>query len=179
MLKKLLLALIISGCHLVALAQSTCFPDTCQSPLLSSTMAETGNGKLLDEADGFAAQLIVLIQAGDTEALRKLLDENPHLATARIRKTQPWGVKEVYSVLHIVTEKPGKKPNSPQSGRPTTTTSPPLTHSSILARTLTLTEAAAIPARKKTRLRRLCIRPLSGADWPLLVVSWSAVLTRL
>jgi uncharacterized protein len=58
----------------------------------------------LDDPDAVA--VVEAIQAGDTNTLRRLLDENPELATATVGSEE-----EARSLLHIATDWPGNFPN--------------------------------------------------------------------
>lgn len=59
--------------------------------------------------DPVAVAVVAATQAGDLEALRRLLAEHPWLATARLGDDDPQGMSR--SLLHVVTDWPGHFPN--------------------------------------------------------------------
>jgi hypothetical protein len=62
--------------------------------------------------DPLAEAVVAAIHAGDTEALRRLLDEHPGLASARLGAAcggDDQGMTR--SLLHVATEWPGHFPN--------------------------------------------------------------------
>jgi len=64
---------------------------------------------IVDPEDPLAAAVTQAIQTGDLEGLRRLLDTNPGLATARVGHDRPGG--ETRSLLHVATDWPGHFPN--------------------------------------------------------------------
>jgi ankyrin repeat protein len=67
---------------------------------------------LLPDSDPRAAALVVAIRAGDLEALRKQLREDPALARSQIRKRCGLLREEQRSLLHIATDWPGNFPSA-------------------------------------------------------------------
>lgn len=65
----------------------------------------------IDTADPLAVAVVDAIHAGDMPALKKLLAENPNLATARLGDDKADGMSR--SVLHVATDWPGHFPNGP------------------------------------------------------------------
>jgi uncharacterized protein len=63
----------------------------------------------IDPSDPLATAVVEAVRAGDLEALRRLLDGHPGLATARIGDDRPGG--ETRSLLHVATDWPGHFPN--------------------------------------------------------------------
>ena len=59
--------------------------------------------------DPLAVAVVEAIQTGDLPALRRLLQENPGLATARLGDDDPDGVSR--TLLHVATDWPGHFPN--------------------------------------------------------------------
>ena len=57
-----------------------------------------------DETIAAVAAVVAAIRGGDLEALRRLIDERPDLATARVNGR---------TALHVVTDWPGYYPNGP------------------------------------------------------------------
>lgn len=53
------------------------------------------------------------IHAGDVDALRRLLADDPELATARLGDDDPEGMSR--SLLHVATDWPGHFPNGPET----------------------------------------------------------------
>jgi uncharacterized protein len=64
---------------------------------------------IVDPEDPLATVVTQAIQTGDLEGLRRLLDANPGLATARLGHDRPGG--ETRSLLHVATDWPGHFPN--------------------------------------------------------------------
>lgn len=65
--------------------------------------------RFLAPTDPLARDAIGAIQAGDVAALERLLVEHPDLASARIGSDGPRG--EARTLLHLVTDWPGHRPN--------------------------------------------------------------------
>jgi hypothetical protein len=65
----------------------------------------------IDPEEPLARAAVEAIQAGDLEGLRRLLDEHPGLATARIGDDRPGGTTR--SLLHVATDWPGHFPGGP------------------------------------------------------------------
>ena len=63
---------------------------------------------IVDPEDPLATAVTQAIQAGDLDGLRRLLDANPGLATARVGHDRPGG--ETRSLLHVATDWPGHYP---------------------------------------------------------------------
>ena len=63
----------------------------------------------IDPEEPLARAAVEAIHAGDLEGLRRLLDEHPGLATARIGGDRPGGTTR--SLLHVATDWPGHFPN--------------------------------------------------------------------
>lgn len=78
-------------------------------------MEETGEWTLFDPADEHAVKATALIHSGQSDALRQLLSEHPNLATARIGRMAYYGCLEARSLLHILAEAPGRRPNPAQT----------------------------------------------------------------
>ena len=64
---------------------------------------------IIDPSDPLATAVTGAIHTGDVEGLRRLLDDHPGLATARLGDDQPGG--ETRSLLHVATDWPGHFPN--------------------------------------------------------------------
>jgi len=73
-------------------------------------MSEQQASKWIPEDDPVAAELRVAVRAGDVEAIRRLLRNDPALATARL-VGRDGGTG---TALHLVTDWPGYFPNGPQ-----------------------------------------------------------------
>jgi ankyrin repeat protein len=73
-------------------------------------MSEQETGQWIPDDDQVAAELRLAVHAGDVESVRRLLRNDPALATARL------GSKDSGSAtpLHLVTDWPGYFPNGPQ-----------------------------------------------------------------
>ena len=65
----------------------------------------------IDPEEPLARATVEAIHAGDLEGLRRLLDEHPGLATARIGGNRPGGTTR--SLLHVATDWPGHFPGGP------------------------------------------------------------------
>jgi uncharacterized protein len=63
----------------------------------------------IDTEDPLAVAAVDAIHAGDLETLKRLLDENPGLATVRLGDDDPDGMSR--TLLHVVTDWPGHFPN--------------------------------------------------------------------
>ena len=63
----------------------------------------------IDTGDRLAVAVVAAIQAGEVDTLRKLLADNPGLATARIGDDHPEGRSR--TLLHVVTDWPGHFPH--------------------------------------------------------------------
>ena len=63
----------------------------------------------IDTGDPLAIAVSEAIRSGDLEALERLLDANPGLATARLGDDDPGGMSR--TLLHVVTDWPGHFPN--------------------------------------------------------------------
>lgn len=63
----------------------------------------------IDTEDPLAVAVVGAIQTGDLPTLRRLLDENPGLATARLGDDDPDGMSR--TLLHVATDWPGHFPN--------------------------------------------------------------------
>ena len=61
--------------------------------------------------DPLAVAALEAIHAGEVETLKRLLRENPDLATARLGDDDPDGMSR--TLLHVVTDWPGHFPNGP------------------------------------------------------------------
>ena len=61
--------------------------------------------------DPLAVAAVEAIHAGEVETLKRLLRENPDLATARLGDDDPDGMSR--TLLHVVTDWPGHFPNGP------------------------------------------------------------------
>ena len=64
---------------------------------------------IVDPEDPLAIAVTQAIRTGDLEGLRRLLEANPGLATARLGHDRPGG--ETRSLLHVATDWPGHFPN--------------------------------------------------------------------
>jgi uncharacterized protein len=64
---------------------------------------------IVDPEDPLAVAVSQAIRTGDLEGLRRLLEANPGLATARLGHDRPGG--ETRSLLHVATDWPGHFPN--------------------------------------------------------------------
>ena len=64
---------------------------------------------ILDTEEPLAIAVVQAIQTGDLAALRRLLYENPGLATARLGDDDPEGMSR--TLLHVATDWPGHFPN--------------------------------------------------------------------
>lgn len=64
-------------------------------------------------SEPLAVAVVAAIHTGNLEALKRLLDENPGLATARLGDEGPGGMSR--SLLHVVTDWPGHFSNGAQS----------------------------------------------------------------
>jgi hypothetical protein len=75
-------------------------------------VADTGDLLVLDTEDSLAVAAVEAIHAGDVAALRRLLAEQPRLATARLGDYdgRPDGGMS-RTLLHVVTDWPGHYPN--------------------------------------------------------------------
>src|SRR5215469_2055952 len=73
-------------------------------------MSEQQASKWLPEDDPVAAELRVAVRAGEVEAIRRLLRNDPALATARLVGRRGG----TGTCLHLVTDWPGYFPNGPQ-----------------------------------------------------------------
>src|SRR5215470_6535433 len=73
-------------------------------------MSEQETGNWIPDGDPVAAELRLAVHAGDVEAIQRLLQDDPALATARL------GSKDsgTTTPLHLVTDWPGYFPNGPQ-----------------------------------------------------------------
>ena len=73
-------------------------------------MSEQETGKPIPGGDPVAVELRLAVHAGDVEAIQRLLQNDPALATARL------GSKDsgTTTPLHLVTDWPGYFPNGPQ-----------------------------------------------------------------
>jgi uncharacterized protein len=65
----------------------------------------------IDPEEPLARATVEAIHVGDLEGLRRLLDEHPGLATARIGDDRPGGTTR--SLLHVATDWPGHFPGGP------------------------------------------------------------------
>jgi uncharacterized protein len=63
----------------------------------------------IDTRDPLAVAVVEAIHSGDVETLKRLLRENPGLATARLGDDDPEGMSR--TLLHVVTDWPGHFPN--------------------------------------------------------------------
>jgi uncharacterized protein len=63
----------------------------------------------IDTRDPLAVAVVEAIHSGDVETLKRLLRENPGLATARLGDDDPEGMSR--TLLHVATEWPGHFPN--------------------------------------------------------------------
>jgi hypothetical protein len=63
----------------------------------------------IDTEDPLAVAIVGAIQTGDLPTLRRLLDENPGLARARLGDDDPDGMSR--TLLHVATDWPGHFPN--------------------------------------------------------------------
>jgi uncharacterized protein len=62
----------------------------------------------IDSEDPLAVAVVAAIHAGDLDTLKRLLEENPWLATARFGDDDPEGMSR--TLLHVVTDWPGHFP---------------------------------------------------------------------
>jgi uncharacterized protein len=67
----------------------------------------------IDTEDPLAVAVVDMIHQGAVTALRRLLKENPELATARLGDDDPEGMSR--TLLHVVTDWPGHFPNGPET----------------------------------------------------------------
>jgi uncharacterized protein len=65
----------------------------------------------IETEDPLAVAVVGAIQTGDLPTLKRLLDENPGLATARLSDDDPDGMSR--TLLHVATDWPGHFPNGP------------------------------------------------------------------
>jgi uncharacterized protein len=65
----------------------------------------------IDPEDPLAVAVVEAIRTGDLEGLRRLLEDHPGLATARIGDDGPGGTTR--SLLHVATDWPGHVPGGP------------------------------------------------------------------
>ena len=67
--------------------------------------------------DPLALAVVAAIQNGDVETLKRLLEENPGLATARVVRTASGGAsaKTSRTLLHVATDWPGHLPNGAET----------------------------------------------------------------
>lgn len=65
--------------------------------------------RTIDTEDPLAVAVVAAIQQGDLSRLKRLLGENPELATARLGDDDPSGASR--SLLHVATDWPGHFPN--------------------------------------------------------------------
>ena len=74
----------------------------------------TGREQTIDTEDPLAREAVAAIHAGDVDAMRRLLQEQPGLGTARLgnpsRGCDPGMTR---SLLHVLTDWPGHYPNGP------------------------------------------------------------------
>jgi len=63
----------------------------------------------IDTAEPLAVAVVRAIQTGDLATLKRLLDSNPGLATARLGDADPEGMSR--TLMHVVTDWPGRFPN--------------------------------------------------------------------
>ncbi|MFB6857211.1 ankyrin repeat domain-containing protein [Streptomyces sp. NPDC001939] len=68
----------------------------------------------IDSQDPLAVTVTRAIRQGDVPALRRLLAENPGLASAKIAETAHPDCSGIRTLLHIATDWPGHFPNGPQ-----------------------------------------------------------------
>ena len=73
-------------------------------------MSEQQASKWIPEGDQIAAELRLAVHAGDVEAIRRLLRDDPELATARLLGRRGG----TSTPLHLVTDWPGYFPHGPQ-----------------------------------------------------------------
>ena len=77
---------------------------------MMATMSEQGPGKAIPSDSQVAIELVVAVHAGDTGTVRRLLRDDPALASARLTgKDGGSGTP-----LHLVTDWPGYFPNGPE-----------------------------------------------------------------
>jgi hypothetical protein len=69
----------------------------------------------IDTEDPLAVAVVQAIHTGDLATLKRLLVENPGLATARLGDDDPQGMSR--SLLHVATDWPGHFPNGAASVR--------------------------------------------------------------
>ncbi len=65
--------------------------------------------RYIDTKDSLAVAVIQAIHSGDVPTLKRLLVENPGLATARLKDDHPCGMSR--TLLHVATDWPGHFPN--------------------------------------------------------------------
>src|SRR5215472_19042129 len=73
-------------------------------------MSEQETGRSIPEDDQVAIELVSAIRVGDIEAIRRLLQDDPALVTARLVANRGG----TSTPLHLVTGWPGCFPNGPQ-----------------------------------------------------------------
>lgn len=66
---------------------------------------------ILEPEGSLALSVVETIQRGDVEGLKRMLVEQPGLATARVGDPGPYEVCPSRTLLHIATDWPGKYPN--------------------------------------------------------------------
>ena len=76
-------------------------------------MSEQETGRWIPDGDPVAAELRLAVHAGDVEAIQRLLQNDPALATARLGSRD----SGTTTPLHLVTDWPGYFPNGPQIAR--------------------------------------------------------------
>src|SRR5260370_35039155 len=90
---------------------------------MMGTMSEQQTGKRIPGDDHVAVQLRLAVHGGDVEAIRRLLQDDPALASAR-----PVGKDDSSTTpLHLVTAWPACFPGGPQTVRRVVCRAPPPT----------------------------------------------------
>ena len=71
----------------------------------------------MKQDDSLAVSVVQAIQTGDIPSLKRLLDDNPGLAKATIieKDNEDTGCKITRTLLHVVTDWPGRFPNSAET----------------------------------------------------------------
>lgn len=76
-------------------------------------MSDHEHGKLIPGDDPVSIQLHLAVRSGDADAIRRMLQADPALATARLGSQE----SGTGTPLHLVTDWPGYFPNGPQIAR--------------------------------------------------------------
>src|SRR5260370_10720837 len=87
---------------------------------MMGTMSEQQTGKRIPGDDHVAVQLRLAVHGGDVEAIRRLLQADPALASARLVRKDDSST----TPLHLVTDWPGYFPGGPDIVRPLVSAAP-------------------------------------------------------